>query len=210
MCGIFGFVSKSDNGPDMRALRKIASVTMSRGPHAWGMAWVGKDGCMRSYKQTGRIVDALPLLSMAKDAVMLVGHCRWATHGDPEDNLNNHPHDARDAWLIHNGVIPHYLELAQRHRLKRHTECDSEVLALMLAKFKGKPIARVKKAVDEATSDVPLSMMAIWPDRLIAARVNNQPLSIGETLNSYYIASLAPGLPGRVNEMKNNEILEFA
>jgi len=210
MCGIFGFVSKSNTTPNMRVLEKIAEVTMTRGPHAWGMAWADRSGVVRTYKQSGRIVDVLPLLAMAKDAVMLAGHCRYATHGDPSDNLNNHPHDARDAWVIHNGVISEYLELAKRHKLRRHTECDSEVLALMVGRFKGSPLARVKRAVDEAMGSRPLSMMALWPDRMIAARANNQPLSIGETSDSFYLASLPSGLPGRVSPMKNNEIVEFA
>lgn len=210
MCGIFGFVSKSNGTPNMGVIRQIAAVTMTRGPHAWGMAWVDRAGRMHAYKQTGRIVDAMPLLAMAKDATMLAGHCRWATHGDPADNLNNHPHDARDAWVIHNGVIAEYLELAKRHSLQRHTECDSEVLALMIAKFKGSPLARVKRAVDEAMSDRPLSMMALWPDRMVVARANNQPLSVGETGDSFYLASLPSGLPGKVSPMKNDEIVEFA
>jgi hypothetical protein len=25
---------------------------------------------------------------------LVIGHCRWATHGAPKDNRNNHPHQA--------------------------------------------------------------------------------------------------------------------
>jgi glucosamine--fructose-6-phosphate aminotransferase (isomerizing) len=210
MCGIFGFVSKDGSRPSMSLLNKIAAVTMSRGPHAWGMAWVDQSGTMRTYKQSGRIVDHLGLLAMARDAVMLVGHCRWATHGDPSDNLNNHPHDAGDAWVIHNGQIRNYLDLAKRHRLRRHTQCDSEVLGLMISKFKGTPLKRVKSAVDQAMGTHPLSMMALWPDRMIVAKANSQPLSVGETKKAYYIASLQEGLPGYVEEMNDNEIVEYS
>jgi len=210
MCGIFGFISKNGETLKLSKIEQIAKVTMRRGPHAWGMAWVDSSGILHTYKQSGRIVDSLGLLAMASDAVMLAGHCRYATHGDPADNLNNHPHDAGDAWVIHNGQIIDYLDIAKRHRLKRHTDCDSEVLGLMIAKFKGDPLKRVKRAVDEAMGFRPFSMMALWPDRMIVARANNQPLSIGETRDAYYIASLREGLPGYVEEMQNDEIVEYA
>lgn len=210
MCGIFGFVSKTRKPLRMSIIKRVAEVTMRRGPHAWGLAWVDTTGTMRTYKQSGRIVDSLGLLAMASDAVMLAGHCRYATHGDPANNLNNHPHDAGDAWVIHNGQIKHYRELAERHRLRRMTDCDSEVLGLMISKFKGDPLDRVKRAVDEAMNVWPLSMMALWPDRMIVARANNQPLSVGETSGGYYIASLQDGLPGTVSEMQNDEIVEYA
>ena len=210
MCGIFGYVAKNDTPVSMGILRQIAATTETRGPHAWGMAWVGANGKMRSYKQTGRIVDALALLSMAKDARLLIGHCRWATHGSPADNTNNHPHDGGDSWVVHNGVIGHYRTLVARHSLRMHTDCDSEVLGLMLQKFPGKPIARAAKTAREAMGDSPFAMMALWPDRLVAARANGQPLHVGETPDAYYLASLKPGLPGRVSEFVRDEIVEYA
>ena len=48
---------------------------------------------------------------MAADARMLVGHCRWATQGDPSNNLNNHPHPADGGWIVHNGQLRNYAEL---------------------------------------------------------------------------------------------------
>lgn len=210
MCGIFGYVAKGNQKVDLAALRKIAAVTMSRGPHAWGLAWVDGAGKMRTYKQQGRIVDALGLLAMAKDARLLIGHCRYATHGDPANNLNNHPHDGGDSWVVHNGVIGHYLDIADRHDLRMHTECDSEVLGLMLQKFRGKPMARAARACREAMGWGPFATMMLWPDRLIAARANGQPLNVGETRDAYYLASLAYGLPGWVKPFKEGEIVEYA
>lgn len=209
MCGVFGFVSKNGAKPNMSILRRVAATTMLRGPHAWGMAWVDADGTLRSYKQSGRIVDAMPLLAMAKDAVMIAGHCRYATHGDPAINTNNHPHDAGDAWIVHNGMIHHYRELVKKHRLRMHTECDSEVLGLMIAKFGGSPFNRAVKAVREARGPNPFSMMALWPDRMVLARMNHQPLHCGETSAAHYFASLRQGLPGKVVEMPNEEIVEY-
>lgn len=210
MCGIFGYVAKNDKPVDLAALRRVASITMSRGPHAWGLAWVDSRGKMRSYKQTGRIIDSLGLLAMAKDARLLIGHCRWATHGDPRDNLNNHPHDGGDAWVVHNGVIGHYLDIAVKHNLALQTACDSEVLGLMLQKFRGKPISRAKRACVEAMGNSPFATMMLWPDRLIAARANSQPLHVGETREAYYLASLGYGLPGWVTPLAEGQVVEYA
>lgn len=210
MCGIFGYVSKNKEPVNLATLRQIAAETMTRGPHAWGLAWVAKNGLIKSYKQQGRIVDSLALLSMLEGSHMLIGHCRWATHGSPELNANNHPHDAGDAWVVHNGVIHDYYEIAQEHGLKLKTQCDSEVLSAMIKKFRGKPMTRAIRTVREAMGRSPFAMMALWPDRLIASATNGQPLHVGETRSAYYLASLGDGLPGCVSEWNNGEIVEYA
>jgi glucosamine 6-phosphate synthetase-like amidotransferase/phosphosugar isomerase protein len=210
MCGVFGFAAKENEPVDLRILKRIAAITESRGPHAWGMAWVDGRGKMRSYKQSGRITDAMGLLDMAKDARMLIGHCRWATHGDPANNLNNHPHDGGDAWVVHNGVIYDYERIAKKHRLWMSTECDSEVLGLMLRDFAGKPYQRFRRVVKEAKGIGPFVMLALWPDRLMAARENGQPLHEGRTDDAYYLASLPAGLPGKVRAIPEGHHYEIA
>lgn len=210
MCGIFGYVARNDEPVDLSILRRIAAVTESRGHHAWGMAWVDDRGRMKTYKQQGRVTDARGLLAMAGGARLLIGHCRYATHGDPKNNLNNHPHDGGDSWVVHNGVISHYEQIVQKHGLRMHTDCDSEVLGLMLQKFGGKPMARAKRASGEAMGYNPFAMMALWPDRLIAAKANGQPLHVGETRDAFWLASLSYGLPGRVAAFADGEIVEYA
>jgi glucosamine 6-phosphate synthetase-like amidotransferase/phosphosugar isomerase protein len=210
MCGVFGFAAKNDEPVNLGILKMLARTTEMRGPHAWGLAWVDARGRMRSFKQSGAITDSLGLLAMAKDARLLIGHCRYATHGDPANNLNNHPHDGGDAWVVHNGVIGHYRSLLDRHRLTASTDCDSEVLGLMLREFNGEPHHRFRRAVDEAKGVSPFVMLALWPDRLIAARENGQPLHMGETKESFYLASLPYGLPGRVTPVREGRNLEIA
>lgn len=210
MCGVFGFASKNGKPVDLKILKEVAAVTESRGPHAWGLAWVDKKGRMFSYKQSGRVTDAMGLLDMARGAQMLIGHCRWATHGDPANNLNNHPHDGGDAWVVHNGVIYNYETIARRHGLWMNTDCDSEVLGLMLQQFKGKPHQRFRRVVDEAKGISPFVMLALWPDRLMAARENGQPLYEGQTGNAIYLASLPEGLPGKVRSVPMGRHYEIA
>lgn len=209
MCGVFGFVAKDNKPVDLRVLRRVARTTELRGPHAWGMAWVDRGGELKTFKQSGRITDAMGLLEMAKDAQLLIGHCRWATHGDPAINANNHPHDGGDAWVVHNGQIHHYRSIAREHGLRMQTQCDSEVLGLMLQKFRGKPINRMTRACREAMGVFPFASLALWPDRLIGARANGQPLHVGETRDAFWLASLRHGLPGLVEEFPEDQVLEF-
>ncbi len=208
MCGVFGFVSRNDGHLDIKTLRKIAVVTEQRGPHAWGMAWIDRAGELHMYKQTGKISDSLHMLKIARDAVMLIGHCRWATAGDPERNHNNHPHSCDGGWYVHNGVIPHYRQLIGSLGLKMQTECDSEVLGLLM---QSQPTEkRIDRAVyaAEVAGVRPLVMMGLWePGELIIIRKGN-PLHIGRTKRGVYFGSLAMNVPN-AELIKDNTARRF-
>ena len=209
MCGVFGFVAMEPGEPiNLRILSRVARETMRRGPHAWGLAWVDSKDRLHMFKQSGRIVDALGLLSMAKDAQMLIGHCRYATHGAPDDNRNNHPHVAGDGWIVHNGVISQYRTIVREHGLTMRTACDSEVLGLLIDQLPGPLKQRCSKAARIAEGG-PLAMLGLWKDRLIAVRQDGQPLHLGETRRACYLASLPDGLPGDVELVDDDRVLEF-
>lgn len=211
MCGVFGFVSYDGKGPAVGTLQKIAEATMSRGAHAFGFAWLDSRGRLHSFKQTGRIVDSLGLLGLAEDARMLIGHCRYATHGSPSNNLNNHPHPADGGWIVHNGVIRDHERIAQRNDFFPVSECDSEVLGLLIENGEGTLRQRCAAAIEEA-GDSPLAMLGLWsrPGRMIAMRSGN-PLHVGESKEGkrFYLGSLADELPGKVRKVPNGAGLEF-
>lgn len=210
MCGIFGFVAKEDARMNMNIIERIAKVTETRGPHSWGIAWVDAGDKLHMYKQPGRISHSLGLLDMARDAKMLIGHCRYATHGSPDDNMNNHPHPADGGWVIHNGMIHHFERLVREYKLPAVTECDSEVIGLLIEKFNGTLLERCTRAASICRGLSPFAMMALWRDRMYVSRANNQPLHCGETKQgNVYIASLADGLPGDPQPFANNQIYEF-
>jgi glucosamine 6-phosphate synthetase-like amidotransferase/phosphosugar isomerase protein len=209
MCGVFGFVSFDGKGPSLKRLEAIARVTMSRGKHAFGFAWLDGAGRLRMFKQTGRIVDHLGLLAIAKDARMLIGHCRFATHGDPDNNLNNHPHAADGGWIVHNGVIRDYDEIVQAHDLHPVTKCDSETLGLLIEQGEGTVRERCVEAVQYASGS-PLVMLGLWsrPGRMIALRSGN-PLALGVCEGRVYLGSLVQGLPGKVLELPDGAGADF-
>jgi glucosamine--fructose-6-phosphate aminotransferase (isomerizing) len=209
MCGVFGFVSWKNRPPDLERLKRIAVVTERRGFHAFGFAWIDSTGRLHSYKQPGRISKNLDTLDRVAGCRMMIGHTRWATHGDPADNRNNHPHAAGDGWVVHNGVIWNYNRLAFMHGIRLKSKCDSEVLAGLIEQADGNLLDRCCSAV--ALVDArPLAMLGIWrnPDRVIAVRDGN-PLHAGYAYGGTYVGSLADELPGKVEMLKDSEAYAF-
>jgi glucosamine 6-phosphate synthetase-like amidotransferase/phosphosugar isomerase protein len=205
MCGIFGFISKDGRGPDVTRLKRIAIETQQRGPHAFGLAWIDPNGALHTYKRPGPATANLGDLDACHGAVAMIGHCRWATHGEPEINANNHPHRAGRGWVVHNGVVRNYTWLIRRFGLDPKTECDSEVLGLLIARFPGELGMRAARTTDAA--DGPLAMMGLWrnPTRLLVVRRDN-PLCFGATKSGYYFASLAAELPGKIYAARNSYV----
>jgi len=197
MCGVFGFITKNGNGPDLARLKRIAIETQQRGHHAFGLAWLGRDGGIHTFKRPGPATANLGDVDACRGAVVVVGHCRWATHGAPEDNRNNHPHPAGRGWLVHNGVVFNHASLARQFRLATRTQCDSEVLGLLMARFPGLLGMRAAKTAEAAEGR--LAMLGVWrkPARLLIVRSGN-PLCFGETTGGFYFGSLPEELPGKV------------
>jgi len=220
MCGVFGFVSRDGGRLNLATLARVARATERRGPHAFGFAWIDGHGRLKCYKQTGRITDHLGLLALASDARMLVGHCRYATQGDPADNINNHPHPADGGWIVHNGQVRNYAALVQAFDLFPVSDCDSEVIGLLVEQAEGSVLDRCRAAVkvvspDEAPGSLfghhsPLVLLGLWPrpDRLVVVRRGN-PLHQGRTDHGLYLASLADGLPGEVCTLKDHSARVF-
>lgn len=197
MCGVFGFITKNGSRPELARLRRIAAETETRGRHAFGLAWIDADGVLHTFKRPGAATANLGDLDACRNAVTLVGHCRWATHGDPQDNRNNHPHRAGRGWLVHNGVVRNYRQLIRRYGLRPKTDCDSEVLGLLMMRRAGPLLERAAWAV--AQTEDPLALLGLWhkPLRLLVVRRGN-PLCFSETPGGFYFASLPAGLPGKV------------
>lgn len=208
MCGIFGYISKTGAPVEMSTLARIAEITETRGPHAFGFSWIDGRGRLRMFKQSGRVSHHLEALSIASDARMLIGHCRYATHGSPDNNLNNHPHPCDGGWIVHNGVVANYLTMLEEYQLHPVTECDSEVLSLMVEEMDGHLTDRMLGVASLASGC--LATMGLWrsPRRLVAVR-NGNPLHIGTTGAGFYLASLRTGLPGTVSHVKDASALSF-
>ncbi len=210
MCGVFAFVATQDRGPCAKRIAELATTTERRGPHAWGLAWIDGTGRLRRYRQTGRITQDLGLLAyLTADARLLIGHCRYATNGDPSANENNHPHPSDGGWIVHNGVIGNHDRLAREFGLTPSSECDSEVLAQLVETLPG---TLAERAIDAtAMCDGELAMLGLWRSprpRLVVVR-RGKPLTIGTAARGVYLASLSQGQPSSVRHVADDTAIVF-
>ena len=203
MCGIFGFITSEGKGPEVARLRRIALVTQNRGDHAFGLAWLDENGRLRTFKRPGPAKAWLDELDRCRNAVVVVGHCRFATHGSPLDNRNNHPHDAGAGFLVHNGVIHNHQQLVNRYGLDQQSQCDSEALGLLMARCAGSIVQRSAWAANQVQGD--LAMLGVWraPARLLLTR-RGRPLHFGQGREGFYFGSLPDGLPGKAKSVADH------
>ena len=164
--------------------------------HAFGLAWLDDGGTIQTFKRPGAAQSHLNELERCQNAVVMVGHCRYATHGSPADNRNNHPHPAGAGQLVHNGVVLNHDAIVRHYGLRQRGVCDSEALGLLMARCPGTINQRAAWAANVAEGD--LAMLGIWANRarLLVCR-RGRPLHFSTGRGGYYFASLAEGLPGK-------------
>lgn len=139
MCGINGFAGRPSEAarPVFETFfRHVMVGTQERGPHATGIA--GYQGANRSVIGKGPVTAEqfvkTPVWKKGLQTRSLIGHCRWATHGSPARNENNHPFESGKWAMVHNGVIMGHGEIAAREGVKLSSECDSEVILRVFAR----------------------------------------------------------------------------
>ena len=110
---------------------------------------------------------------------MVLAHTRHATHGDPHNNVNNHPFvtdDGRYA-LVHNGVISDHFALACRQGLRLESDCDSEVL-LRLVEQAHCPAAALAKAMWTCRGSMAVAVYDRRRHVVWLARNEGRPLAV--------------------------------
>lgn len=144
MCGIFGFAAQEVLTPEeqrlaMRLMVELAVASETRGRDAAGFALLSTTGELVTRRQPGPaqgLFRGAPFLNQGRRRIAIaIGHTRYATHGAPAVNINNHPHLAGNWGLVHNGVIPGHQAKAAGMRICLRGQCDSELLARVLARY---------------------------------------------------------------------------
>jgi hypothetical protein len=178
MCGLFG-ICYGPGGPEAEdwspseLLQIMFPAIVHRGPHAYG--WMANiDGDIRVTKYAGRAdtPEALRTMTIDGSPKWIVGHVRYATHGDPVNLLNDHPISHKNMVGVHNGVIYNYKDvLAQTGRDNPECEVDSEAIFAAVAKW------GYRKGLGKIRGDM-VSIMANRekPDTLHFARTHGRPL----------------------------------
>ncbi len=110
MCGIVGYIGSKDAYPIiLNGLKRLEY----RGYDSAGIC-LYNNGKIVSKKSKGQISKLEKKISKLKSfsGFMGIGHTRWATHGEPNDN-NSHPHssNSNELHIVHNGIIENYSSL---------------------------------------------------------------------------------------------------
>lgn len=146
-CGIFWGRKKrrAEEREHLKAVfTRLLLLSESRGPHATGLAWVNRDGKHRIFKAP------LPASEFSRErafeetldgvdnrTTILMGHTRWPTRGDVNNNRNNHPLRCLDCLGTANGTVVNADALFKRFRLRRHAEVDSELIFRLANRLTG-------------------------------------------------------------------------
>jgi glucosamine--fructose-6-phosphate aminotransferase (isomerizing) len=199
MCGIVGYIGKKDaQGILLNALKRLEY----RGYDSSGMCiFLENKKTLSVRKLPGKIKGLENLLKKKPlSGSRGIAHCRWATHGKP-NQVNAHPHlDCKgEIAIVHNGIIENYAKLKSQLIKEGHcfrSQTDTEVLAHLIEKFyRDLPLEEaVRKALSLTQGSFAIGVIAKRePDKIIAAKLGS-PLVIGLGKDENFLASDVPAL----------------
>ncbi|MBR4840806.1 MAG: glutamine--fructose-6-phosphate transaminase (isomerizing) [Paludibacteraceae bacterium] len=207
MCGIVGYIGSKDAYPILiKGLQRLEY----RGYDSAGIALINNKKELNVYKTKGKVSD-LQNFADSKDisGTLGIGHTRWATHGEP-NNENAHPHysQSEELAIIHNGIIENYAILKEQLKANGYvfqSSTDTEVLVQLIEYIKKLHNTDLFSAVQMALNQV-VGAYAIAviekgnPDTIIAAR-KSSPLVIGIGDDEYFLASDATPIIEHTNKV---------
>lgn len=210
MCGIVAYFGRKAAQPILiEGLKRLEY----RGYDSAGIALL-RNNAFEIFKTSGRIANLEEILpAVNQDAVLGIGHTRWATHGQP-NTVNAHPHIdyTGKIVLVHNGIIENYGTL-KKWLLKEgctfRSETDTEVAANLIGYFYQKNRTRdgrncpsgcnrfewaVQQALNEIYGTYGLAILCTdCPETLIGVK-KGSPLILGVGKNEFIIASDASAI----------------
>jgi glucosamine--fructose-6-phosphate aminotransferase (isomerizing) len=206
MCGIVGYIGRRDC---REILLKGLGRLEYRGYDSAGIALV--NGGLAVAKCAGKVRDLESRLGADPPSGTLgIGHTRWATHGQPDDN-NAHPHlsGSGSIALVHNGIIENYAALKQTLAAKGRvfkSQTDSEVVVQLIEEIlEADPSLAFEEAIrlalKQVTGTYGLAIVSPRePDRLFVAR-RGSPLLVGLGEGESFVASDATPIVEYTNKV---------
>ncbi|HWA34459.1 MAG TPA: glutamine--fructose-6-phosphate transaminase (isomerizing) [Cyclobacteriaceae bacterium] len=205
MCGIVAYVCRRQASQVIvKGLKRLEY----RGYDSTGIALL--NGALNIYKKKGKVSELESYLKgFDLNSHIGMGHTRWATHGEPNDE-NAHPHYSatKKLAIIHNGIIENYGALKHELLRKGHkflSETDTEVFVHFIEDIQEQEKCSLDEAVRLALTKVvgayAIVVMSFEnPDMLIAAR-KGSPLVVGVGKGEFIIASDATPIVEYTNEV---------
>ncbi|ASE54354.1 glutamine--fructose-6-phosphate transaminase (isomerizing) [Stenotrophomonas maltophilia] len=194
MCGIVGAIADRDVVPVLiEGLKRLEY----RGYDSSGIAVIdhAERSEVRRVRRTGRVSEmATAAEAEGFNAVLGIGHTRWATHGGVTE-ANAHPHISHGVALVHNGIIENHEEQREKLRALGYTfesQTDTEVIAHLIhhhLKSGDDLLVALQHTVKELTGAYALAVVSrAEPERFVCARMGC-PLLIGLGEGENFVAS---------------------
>lgn len=205
MCGIVAYVGhRQASDIIIKGLKRLEY----RGYDSAGIALLNKT--LNVYKKKGKVTELEAFLrGQNLSSTIGMGHTRWATHGEPNDE-NAHPHYSatKKLAIIHNGIIENYSSLKQDLLRKGHrfySETDTEVFIHFIEDIKEKENCSLDEAVRLALTKVvgayAIVVMSLEDPTLLIAARKGSPLVVGIGKGEYFMASDATPIIEYTNEV---------
>ena len=209
MCGIFAILSKDDYKLINECLEALEYLEY-RGYDSVGLAYKTQNNNINLVKTKGKVKELkLNINDFEIESNIIMGHTRWATHGEPSNN-NSHPHISMNNifCLVHNGIIENYdyfKKILVEAGYKFKGETDSEILVNYIEFC----YISLKKEMDEKNEQLTSNILndvikysikkvigtygivlykIDTPYKLFVLR-NGSPISLGITEDKIYISS---------------------
>lgn len=204
MCGIVGYIGdKQAQQVLLSGLKRLEY----RGYDSAGVVTLASNGKPTLLREKGKVaeLEAKVATHQTKDTVG-IGHTRWATHGIPSKR-NAHPHNVGDIYLVHNGIIENYQELAAMlatHDYVFKSDTDTEVLTALVDYFyhtSATLLEAVSGALKMVVGAYGIAVLSTKkPDEIIVAR-KGSPLILGIGDKELFVASDASALVGYTDQV---------
>lgn len=189
MCGIVGYFGSENGIPIvLKGLKRLEY----RGYDSAGIAFF-ENNKINIIKTKGKIQDLKNLIN-GENSQIVIGHTRWATHGEP-NHVNAHPHYSMDnsVAIIHNGIIENHSslrkELEEKYNFAFQSKTDSEVIAQLIQFFyQGDFEEAFRKTLSKI--DGAFGIVAIHKNHneILCAK-KGSPLVLGIEQNEFFIGS---------------------
>lgn len=191
MCAILGFIGHVREGQWRQThelTRQLFLASEVRGKDATG--FVALTQPLDHPYRTRTIVEKQPVPAsefvgtnpaflglLHRRCSALAGHCRWATHGDPEANINNHPMIGKHGlYLAHNGIVDNHREIADKHALRLESECDSECLLRLIEATRGSVAYGLERCLNEVKGSMAVAVFDARSGLMWLCRNHGRPL----------------------------------
>ncbi len=194
MCGIVGYAGRRPGKAIiLDGLRRLEY----RGYDSAGIVLVepGGLGTVRAVGNLDALFDAAG--PDGSQAVVGLGHTRWATHGRPSRE-NAHPHDdcSGRVSIVVNGIIENYKQLRAGLAERGHvfkSETDAEVVAHLIEEHIGEGLtAAVRAAIGELQGHYAFCAVSADEPEIVVGTRNECPLVVGVGEDEMFFASAIP------------------